>query len=542
MTQERTDFFGRREHIDYLRRWSVSLKEGYRQNVCIIGEETCGKTSLLQQFLRESDREKIVFIYIDSARIDVKTFTVKFLGGLLCSLMKVHSCGAAHEVPVTELDVERLLVSLEPHLPHTAQAIRGITKKTCRAEETLSTVLDLPACVYKESNIPVVLVFDEFHALANLHHNFFKMLSKKMMFQKHSMFILTSSRVSLAKEILRNKFDLLFGNFHTIEIGNFDFFTAKQFVSAALPHTAFESHLDNFLLSITGGNPFYLKALTDKLKESQNRFQLVLTSRDFVRALTQCMFDAQGALNHYFQHFIEHFSRDARWAVIEQVLSALAHGDLKLQGLMKGKKRHGNLIAKTLAHLVKEGVILKYGACYDFVDLTFKFWYGNVYTIQKESLIAHPGDQETRFGNALNAVMEKFCGESLKDAHRRTLELFKDFAPSLIQLRGRAYRLPHFTKVTLRDIGRLRSCILAQNNTRYWLGIVRQDSITEDDIHSLSEELKKYRHKFSKKLLITLKEIDKEALTIAKENDFVIVDLNDLNMLLRLSGKEIFIP
>mgnify|MGYP001769689107 FL=1 len=43
-------FFDRRNYIQILEKRVSSLKEGYRQNIAIIGDENVGKTSIISKF------------------------------------------------------------------------------------------------------------------------------------------------------------------------------------------------------------------------------------------------------------------------------------------------------------------------------------------------------------------------------------------------------------------------------------------------------------------------------------------------------------
>ncbi len=46
-------FFGRAESLNFLSKRANGLKDGYRQNIAIIGDELVGKTSIIFNFLNK---------------------------------------------------------------------------------------------------------------------------------------------------------------------------------------------------------------------------------------------------------------------------------------------------------------------------------------------------------------------------------------------------------------------------------------------------------------------------------------------------------
>ena len=52
---DKTDFFDRRVYLDILNKRTKAIKDGYRQNIAIIGDKDIGKTSMVLHFLNQLD-------------------------------------------------------------------------------------------------------------------------------------------------------------------------------------------------------------------------------------------------------------------------------------------------------------------------------------------------------------------------------------------------------------------------------------------------------------------------------------------------------
>ena len=52
-------FFGRAKILNLLKRRVIDLKEGYRQNIAILGNQFVGKTSLLHHFIANLDEKDV---------------------------------------------------------------------------------------------------------------------------------------------------------------------------------------------------------------------------------------------------------------------------------------------------------------------------------------------------------------------------------------------------------------------------------------------------------------------------------------------------
>ncbi len=115
----------------------------------------------------------------------------------------------------------------------TIELIKKILKfsEEGRNEEAFDSMLEVTAVVNAETGRYPVLILDEFDRLKHFKlKNEFQTLGKKIMIQKNTLYVVSSSSVYEAKRIIAEKLSLLFGNFQIIEFVPFDVDKCAAFV------------------------------------------------------------------------------------------------------------------------------------------------------------------------------------------------------------------------------------------------------------------------------------------------------------------------
>ena len=59
------NFFDRKSYLDILDKRITDMKDGYRQNIAIIGDELVGKTSIIFNFLNNFHDNRLIIIYLE---------------------------------------------------------------------------------------------------------------------------------------------------------------------------------------------------------------------------------------------------------------------------------------------------------------------------------------------------------------------------------------------------------------------------------------------------------------------------------------------
>ena len=86
------DFFAREDIIGELIKSAQSIKQGYRQNIAIVGNSLIGKSSLLLHFLSGlKDDKELLPVYIDLQCLSVKEFALKFINSAFYNALKKHT-------------------------------------------------------------------------------------------------------------------------------------------------------------------------------------------------------------------------------------------------------------------------------------------------------------------------------------------------------------------------------------------------------------------------------------------------------------------
>ena len=64
--------------LEVLKKRVMGLKEGYRQNVALLGNRYIGKTALLHRLMSQMEEEDVFFIYLDLENRDFDYFAGQF--------------------------------------------------------------------------------------------------------------------------------------------------------------------------------------------------------------------------------------------------------------------------------------------------------------------------------------------------------------------------------------------------------------------------------------------------------------------------------
>src|SRR5258708_3113845 len=106
------NFYGRRGVLEVLKKRVLGLKEGYRQNVALLGNRYVGKTALLQRLIFQMEDQDVFFIYLDLENRDFEYFSAQFTKSLLYNYLKKEN------LPLQE-DLKLLCAVLKDRLPQT---------------------------------------------------------------------------------------------------------------------------------------------------------------------------------------------------------------------------------------------------------------------------------------------------------------------------------------------------------------------------------------------------------------------------------------
>jgi hypothetical protein len=519
--------------VELLKKRVLDLKEGYRQNVALIGNRYLGKTTLFAQFISNIDDENIVVIYLDLDNRNTNYFVTKFIGSLLYNYARFKN------LPLHE-DVNLLIQITQPHIPQTIEQIKDIQQIYAKGQllEAFSKVLSLPEVFSNETGMFCVLILDEFQSLEEfVEESIFQDLGKKIMTQKRCLYLVSSSYPALANKILSEKLSLLFGNFETIHVDSFDLIASQHFIETSLGAIKIGAQLRNFLTDFTGGHPLYLNLICQELINlsaihKQDEVYLPILSQ----AIENTIFNRWGVLSRHFELIINDLCGGKGNHVNSLILMSLVNGKNKIEDILSETGVKRNVLIPKITRLIDLGIIFKNGNVHYFQDKLFKYWIKFIYQKRFKDVDLVADKQKKQFKEEFNQIVDLFKASSRKDFSLRIVELLNCFDNDSFDLNGRKYRLPIFRQITpiklKNDCGTFIDAIKASTDEATWFIALKKDGMNENDFNVfLTESRKEGRPRC---LIICLSNLDEHTKLKALQERCWIWNEREINTLLTL--------
>ncbi|MCX5715459.1 MAG: ATP-binding protein, partial [Candidatus Omnitrophica bacterium] len=524
-------FIGRSEVLEVLNKRVESLKSGYRQNIALTGQKLCGKTSILQQFLANLKDNSLIPVYIEVRGGSLEAFAEQFIGTMLLNFFRP-SCEEMQE------DLQFLINKAQETIPKTAASIRRVLSLLEKKDypEAYSSLFNLTSSLREEGGKPCIIILDEFHNLSGFSlKNPFAIFGKKIMVQKDTMYVVTSSNVSSIKKILREKLDLLFGNFEVLEIRDFEFSVSRLFLEKRLEGIKLHDELKDFLIAFTDGRPFYLDIVASKLTDISGQLQFKwLGPSHIAQALEDLLFNSKGSINQYFQNLISTLGPAASEDECMDLLAAISEGKKRLnqmRGSFSGKTAD---MPARMQRLIDENLVSKNGIIYYFNDRVFEFWVRYVYSKKRRSLVSIFQDRSNIFKKDMETLIAAFIAENRKGAYERVRELCSNFSNEVITISEKSIKFPRFTRVEADTAscpnGEL-TIKASYNKDKLWIFKLSRKNVDEAVVSEYIERFKDSDPAPQRKILIALEGVDTNAMLLAKEKKIWIWSKETLNLI-----------
>ncbi len=513
-------FFDREEELALVQKRVDGLKEGYRCNMAFLGPELIGKTSfLLHLHARVSSGEAPLFVYFEVREEPISSFVNRFIRALLYYYLK----GAGREVSILE-GMPELLEKGKPLFPETTQLVSKLEKMVGRRgrEYIFSSIFDLIPLLQKESGKGCVVMLDEFHRFNGLGvKNPFAIFGQRIATHTGVIYIVTSSLSHRGVDILSNELSLLFGSFEVNYLGGFTPKRAIEFLSRRVGSISLSRAHKEFLVYVTGGHPFYLDRICRSLRED--------TQDAVCQAITEQFFDADSLI---YQHFLN------LSGVGEQentILLLAAGGAKRSEDIARATGKTVAYATRKLDRLTASDILRRCGKVYVFQDPSYRFWLNNVYTIRENSLDILP--MRDIFRERVNTLLSSFYSERKKEPLIRMRQLVGSFRNEVVELNGRAMRLPKFTSLEGKVIKGVEVPIAACFGKKCWAISLEEKVVTESTVRAFVERTEKMRGALARRVLICLGGIEDDARLLAHERNISLWLLTEINFLLDLYGQ-----
>ena len=523
-------FFGRTEEKKILKERVAAFSSGFRQNIAVLGRPFIGKTSLLQDMLPDMQQYNLVVVYAECREEPFELFCHRFLGALLYQYLKLKNGISQRE------DLKTLIKNSRKQLPNITQAaenIEGFLKKK-DFDAAYDLLLELPKLVHADSGVDCAVIIEEFDKLALYKlTNPFSVLGKKIMAQRNTFYILTSSSVKQARIILSEKLQLLFGNFEVIELGEFDFVSSSDFLSAKLEGFTMPEQYIKFIINFTNGNPFYLDIVASKIKEillAQKKQRV--TAETLEQAFDEIMFDSAGKIYQHFYGLVNAHCRNTNGVDILSILALIAEGSCKTKDITMSLNSSDKSVVSALSHLESVGMVEKMGVFNKIEDPVFRFWLKNVYQKRRMDFTSDNSYRKEIFISNLKKESLDFARSSKEDMYEKIVDLFKSFGNDIIDIDRKRCVLPSFGDVATRVIGENGPYIVCHSKGSNWICQIRERKVTDKHVFDFIKDSKSGKYKFHKKVLIVIEGMDENAKLLAKSSGVWAWNLKTLNRLL----------
>ncbi len=522
------NFYDRKYYLDILDKRVLGLKDGYRQNIAIIGDELVGKTSIVFKYLNKFYDNRFIIVYMEIRQETLDSFARRFIGVLLYNFL------ANSGIPIKE-NLDFLIDKSGKYIPKTTAKIKEILAALERRKKNniFIELLSLFETISQETGKFCVVIFDEFHNLENMGiKNLYSEWSKVLILQKNILYIIISSMKLKTKAILSKNLSLLFGNFQLVTVEPFDIKASRDYLNHRLAGFNLSQGQENFLIHFTGGNPFYLDLISRELLKKDAAVNLSGILEDL-------LFMPSGILNQKFSNYLKRFMDIPNSQDYAEILYLIADGHNKLKEIAHILRKTRKELTSRVNYLSELETISRNGDFLNINDRVFGFWLRFVYQEKLQSLTFDAKNQKVIFKDKIENMIQEFLANSEKSLMERTVELLRLFEDDVIHMERKRLRLTHFREIKALEFNnqRLRDGVIGRSHDDLWIIAFKQGILTEEDIAEFSKECKKYRHKLQRKIIVSVQDIDTNTRLRALEEKVWAWDLNSFNQILDLFSR-----
>ena len=537
------NFYGRRGVLDVLKKRVMGLKEGYRQNVALLGTRFIGKTALLKRLVSQMEDQDVIFLYLDLENRDFEYFAKQFTKSLLYNFLKIENLSTLQE------DLKLLCNAAKARLPRTVFMVQAIEDFTAQGKvvEAYNMLLTLPEIFTQETGKFVVLIFDEFGYLENFDiPEVFALLGKHIMTQKNCLYIVVSSFTQQAQTILSEKLSLLFGNFENVALEPFNFNEAQGLIDHNLEEVKIGLHLKNFIADFTGGHPLYINLLCQELICLSGVYvQHEIYAPIVTQAIENVIFNPWGVISRHFELQITALATGKLSGVMVALLGALAQGKHKISDLSESLKLKTSQVNSRINVLLESNIVERNGNYYHIKDKLFSYWIKYVHQRRLRAIDLEAGRSRKLFKEEINRALNDFGLVARKDLSVRIADLMHKFDNESFVLCGRRYKLSSFSDIKVLKLrtgtGNYFDAISAQGLEGGWLVVLKKDPVHDNDLNGILEEIKKLEPKPNRSVIVSLSGLDENARVRALQEKLWIWDEEQLNSLMHLFDEPILV-
>jgi hypothetical protein len=427
-----------------------------------------------------------------------------------------------------------LVKQVAKYIPKTAQKARSILNRLEKRKKNniFTELLTLPEGINAETGKFCVVIFDEFHNLENMEvKNIYSEWAKLLMLQKNTMYVIISSLIFKTKVVLSRNLSLLFGNFEVITVEPFDIGAREAYLEERLEGLGLKKGEKDFVVSFSGGYPFYLDLICGALRHS--------SGIPLAETLENLIFEPAGILNQRFSNYLKRFQGLPYSRDYLEILYLVADGHTKIKDIAEILRKPKKELNLRVNYLLEWDALSRSAEFLKINDRVFGFWLRFVYKERLNSLTFDAVNQRELFKEKISGLIQEFLKSSSQPVAERICELLRLFEDEMIQIDRKKIRLDAFREIKPIEFRNrsLKDGLLGRSRGSLWIMGLKYEPLTEKDVIEFSQECKKYRSKTQRKIILAFQDIDANAKLRAFEEKILTWDLNHLNQILDLFSR-----
>ena len=501
------EFFNRIEEIETLKQNFGLIKAGDLRNVCLRGIRKSGKTSILFEFKERFSDKRIIMPYVYLLEETSVSFGRKFVQAILYETFIKNKKPA----PDTVMDSIGQMIKLAPEMSDYLLRIRDSLNKKLTAEN-LELILELPEKLGETLGAIYWIQIDEFQRIKEINvPGIIDLFREKIIKQKNVCYLVAGSAIRLIHEIFDKEESPLFGHFEMITVGPFKYGDSREYVLKKLNGMIIPEILLNFMLNETGGYPYYLYALTDRITRD---CRLKEINKEIIKeALVKEVYDPDGRIYTNIKELMEDSLGRRGLPRYHAVLKAIAREKYIVSEISEDVKIPMTELSTPLRKLFEVGFLKRDREGYKIANPMVLFYIKNVYLLDAKSFLSLD-ERYHRFKSQVEQMIGAFKTELGVAREAQIREIF--------------FRMDKFDSVTNGDLLGHEFDLICKLKEKYWLGEIRikaVDSAAIDHFHKKCNEIESV----GKKMIFALFGIDKKAVLLAKDLGIEIWNLNKIN-------------
>jgi hypothetical protein len=518
------EFFARGDILKSLHESAKGIQDGYRRNIALIGSGLIGKSSLLLQFLSNiNSSDKLLPVYLNLKNVNFEEFAHSFMTKLLYHSLKKHK----QLKEPRELDY--LLKSAQKVFPKTHDLIKRVKMLIIEKnyDDAFSEAWDLNVILSAESGYFPIIVLDEFSLLSTFPvKRPYQVLGQKIMVQQKTLFLLSSSCRLHAREILSKKLSLLFGGFKVIDIGAFNPSEAKGFLLEKCKDVIISNEIRDFILTFTGGHPFYLSSIIRKIHSARSYGTDRITIKNLSLIIAELLFYPGGTIAQFFTNMLSPIHTAVPGMNILDILISLVK-PVRVKDVLCKYIISETELSRILNSLLELGMISKSGALYTVTDAVFRMWIEVKSKPRNLCFGFIPDKERANYAGEVEERIVHFYSERKKGLDKRIIELISSFNDDQFFIDERVRVLPRVGSIQLKRLDHNNFLITAKGKKRC-LFVVSRKEVTEEDVYIIFNKIRSLRYDKPKVMLLAPMDIDEQAKLLAKQKQFWIWTKDDI--------------